>query len=151
MIKRILTLRYVCKKYKLKYKLKLFGNVGWIDTDEKKFSVSLFQKKFYDVLYHEIGHLIADRSLKFPIKHEKALAHARLKFGNDHDLFVRLQEEATASKFALRVLKSKDREYLKRCWYTYTARVGGAVNSDELESYVSTVSKFNKYFEGNTK
>lgn len=146
MIKRILALRYVCKKYDLKYRIKLFGEEGWIDTTDREFCISLFQKNFYEVLYHEIGHLVADRSLKFPIKHASALAHARLKFGINHDLFVRLQEEATASKFALRVLKRGDREFLKRCWYTYTGSFTQHINSEELERYVGVVSKYNKYF-----
>ena len=152
MIKRILALRYVCKKYNLKYNLKLFGDVGWINTDNKKFSVSLLQNNFYEVLYHEVGHLVAERSLKFRSKHDAALVDARLKFVNtDHDLLVRLQEEATASKFAMRILKAPNKEFLKRCWYTYTATVGSVINSEEIEGYVDTVAKYDKYFEGNTK
>lgn len=152
MIKRILALRYVCKKYDLKYCWTFLGDVGWINTDTHRFSVSLFQKHFYDVLYHEVGHLVADRSLKFRAKHDYALQSARLKFiDSDHDLFVRLQEEATACKFAFRVLKNKDRDFLRRCWYTYTGKVAKFINGDELEGFISTIHKYNKYFEGNTK
>lgn len=150
MIKRILALRYVCKKYDLKYYWKFFGTIGWINTDDKCYSVSLFQKNFYDVLYHEVGHLIADRSLRFRSKHDYALESARLKFtSTNHDLFVRLQEEATASKFAFRILKSKEKEFLKKCWYTYTGSVANVINADELEKFINTVAKYNKYFEGN--
>lgn len=148
MIKRILALRYVCKKYNLKYNVKLFGEVGWIESDTRRFCVSLFQKNFYEVLYHEIGHLIADRSLNFPAKHENALQTARLRYLNvNHDLLVRLEEEATASKFAFRVLKTKEKKFLKRCWYTYTSDVAKYVNADERFRYIDVVAKYNKYFE----
>ena len=151
MIKRILALRYVCKKYNLKYIPKLFGDVGWICTVEGRLCVSLLQKNFYDVLYHEVGHLVADRSLKYKVKYLRALAAGQRISFNGGGVFVRLQEEATASKFSLRVAKKKDKDYLKRAWYTYTGTVAKVINADELDKYVTTVAKYNKYFEGNTK
>ena len=146
MIKRILALRYVCKKYGLKYHWKLFGDVGWIAPEDRLICVSMFQKHFYETLYHEIGHFVADRSLGFRKKYFKASWIGRLQF-NGGDVFVRLEEEAKASKFSMRVNKTQDREYLKRSWYSYTGSVASCIRADELETYVSTVCKYNKYFD----
>ena len=147
MIKRILALRYVCKKYDLKYHLKLFGDEGWISPEEKIICVSLFQKHFYETLYHEVGHMVAERSLGFKRKYFKARWLSRLQFGDYYDVFVRIEEEAKASKFAMRVLKIKDRTYLKNSWHTYTSTVAQCIRSDELDVYVKTVAKYSKYFE----
>ena len=149
MIKRILALRYVCKKYKLKYKLKFFGDVGWIAPEERIICVSLFQKHFYETLYHEVGHVVAEGSLGFKWKYFKAkwVSRSRLQFSNQYDVFVRIEEEAKASKFSMRVLKTKDRTYLKHSWHTYTSAVARWVHSDELDLYVKTIAKYSKYFE----
>lgn len=146
MIKRILALRYVCKKYDLKYKWKLTGDVGWIDLFNQEICISFFSPHFFEILYHEVGHLIADRSLGFLTKHRRASVFSRLRYGN-LDVFVLLAEEATASKFAHRVLKKEDKQYLKKCWHGYTAAVAKAVDYDLLDKYVSTIAKYNKYFE----
>lgn len=151
MIKRILALRYVCKKYNLTYIPKLFGNGGWICTVEGLLCVSLLQNNFYDVLYHEVGHLVADRSLKYKTKYLRAWCSGQRLSFNGGDAFVRLQEEAAASKFALRVIKKRDKDYLKKAWYSYTGAVAQMINASELDKYVSTVAKYNKYFEDNTK
>lgn len=147
MIKRILALRYVCKKYNLKSKLIFFGSEGWMSRKDRIICVSLFQKNFFQVLYHEVGHEVATRSLKFDNKYAKAAFGSRLKFNYEDDVFVRLEEEAKASKFSMRFLKVKDRQYLKECWYTYTSSVAKCINASELDRYITTVAKYNKYFE----
>lgn len=146
MIKRILALRYVCKKYNLTYQLKLLGDVGWIDLNNRVLCVALFQKHFYETLYHEIGHLVADRSLRFQTKYVRANWKSTMTFCGD-DVFVRLQEEATASKFAFRFLKVKDKKFLKRCWYGYTSWVAKNMSHAETDKFVTTVAKYNKYFD----
>lgn len=146
MIKRILALRYVCKKYDLKCHWKLFGDVGWIAPDDRLLCVSLFQKHFYETLYHEIGHFVAVRSLKYNVKYFKASWKSSITFGKDC-AFVRLQEEATASKFAFRFLKIKDKEYLKRAWYGYTGVVAQNMDYRDTDRFVTTVAKYNKYFD----
>ncbi|WP_391558992.1 hypothetical protein, partial [Robertmurraya sp.] len=105
------------------------------------------QKNFFQVLYHEVGHEVATRSLKFDNKYAKAAFGSRLKFNYEDDVFVRLEEEAKASKFSMRFLKVKDRQYLKECWYTYTSSVAKCINASELDRYITTVAKYNKYFE----
>lgn len=147
MIKRILALRYVCKKYGLKPKLKLFGDEGWVWPEGRIICVSLFQKNFYETLYHEVGHFVADRSLGFKRKYFKASWIGRLQFNGCYDAFVRIEEEAKASKFSMRVTKTKDKEFLKKSWYTYTGSVASCIKSSELETYITTVAKYNKYFE----
>jgi hypothetical protein len=47
----------------------------------------------------------------------------------------------------MRVLKTKDRTYLKNSWYTYTSTVARWIRSDELDVYVKTVAQYSKYFE----
>lgn len=147
MIKRILALRYVCKKYGFKYHLKLFGDIGWVWPEERTICVSLFQKNFYQTLYHEVGHIVADRSLGFGRKYSQASWESRLRFNGYFDAFVRLEEEAKASKFSIRVTKTSDRDFLKRSWYTYTGAVSSRMSSTELDLYTTTVAKYNKYFE----
>lgn len=147
MIKRILALRYVCKKYGLKSHWKLFGDVGWIAPEDRLICVSLFQKHFYETLYHEIGHFVADRSLGFKRKYFKASWKGRLQFNGCYDAFVRLEEEAEASKFSMRVNKTQNKEYLKRSWYSYTGSVASCIKASELDLYTTTVHKYNKYFE----
>lgn len=147
MIKRILALRYVCKKYNLKCHVKLFGATGWVNTIDRSICVSLFQKHFYQTLHHEVGHLVAERSLRYKAKYYKAYLNGARLTMNGGDVFVRLQEEATASKFSHRLLQTKDKSYLKQAWYTYTGSVAKVINASELDKYVTTVAKYNKYFE----
>lgn len=147
MIKRILALRYVCKKYRLKLIPKFFGDVGWINTVEGYLCISIFQKNFYDTLYHEVGHLVADRSLKYKAKYLHAWASGQRISFNGFDVFVRLQEEAVASKYSFRVTKNKNKEYLKKAWYMYTSSVAKCINANELDRYITTVAKYNKYFD----
>lgn len=156
MIKRILAVRYVCKKYDLKYCWKFFGDVGWIgfveDSGATKYdliSVSLFSKHFYSILFHEVGHLVAKRTLQYQERHCNALG-IDYKWGAK-ELYVLIAEEATASKFSNRMTKRADNEYLKRCWYTYTGWAAKVNKSNNLNKYISTVAKYNKYFEGNIK
>jgi len=94
-----------------------------------------------------VGHMVAERSLGFKRKYFKARWLSRLQFGDYYDVFVRIEEEAKASKFAMRVLKIKDRTYLKNSWHTYTSTVAQCIRSDELDVYVKTVAKYSKYFE----
>lgn len=155
MIKRILALRYVCKKYDLKCCWwTLLGDRGFIGFVEENKSgryefigVSLFSKHFWSILFHEVGHLVAKRSLNYQQKHCNALG-VDYKFGTQ-ELITLLAEEATASKFSNRMTKRADNQYLKQCWYTYTANAAKRKPYWYLEAYVSTVHKYNKYFEGN--
>jgi hypothetical protein len=153
-IKRILALRYVCKKYDLKYKLKLFGDVGWIGfadkntaTDYEFVCVSLLSNHFWSILFHEVGHLIAKRTLNYQWKHCNALG-IDYKWG-PKEMATLIAEEATASKFSNRMTKRSDNQYLKQCWHTYTADAAKRKPYWYLETYISTVNKYNKYFEGN--
>lgn len=153
MIKRIMALRYVCKKYDLQYSLKLFGDEGCIGFYEKDgadkyefLSVSLLSKHFWAILFHEVGHFVAKRTLQYQSKHCIALGQ-EYKFGTK-ELYTLIAEEATASKFANRMTKRKDNEYLKQCWYTYTGYAANHTKIHNLDKYISTVVKYNKYFEG---
>lgn len=154
MIKRILALRYVCKKYDLKYKLKFTGNTGAImyniTGEESKYEwieISFFSKYYWVILFHEVGHLVAKRSLQYQEKHCNALG-IDYKWGKK-ELATLLAEEATASKFANRMTNRKDNKFLKVCWHTYTADAAKRKPYWYLETYISTVHKYNKYFEGN--
>lgn len=152
MIRRILALRYVCKKYNLKFSIKWTGDHGAIcykiTGNESKYEwieISIFSKHFWSILFHEVGHLVAKRTLRYQEKHCNALG-VDYKWGTK-EWFTLLAEEATASKFSNRVLKKKDNVYLKQCWYTYTGAAAKVVYSHKLDEYVSTVHKYNKYFE----
>lgn len=152
MIKRILALRYVCKKYDLRYSIKLFGDFGCIGFEDVEgaykyefICVFLFSKHFWSILFHEVGHLVAKRTLQFQNIHCKALDQD-YKFGTK-ELYTLIAEEAVASKFSNRMTKGNDNEYLKKCWHTYTGYAAKVNRSNNLNKYVSTVVKYNKYFE----
>lgn len=152
MIKRILALRYVCKKYGLKCFVKLTGDHGAIcyritgqEFRYEWIEISIFSKHFWSILFHEIGHLVAKRTLEYQVKHCNALG-VDYKWGRK-EMCVLLAEEATASKFSNRMTKRKDNQYLKECWYTYTADAAKRKPYWYLEDYISTVHKYNKYFE----
>jgi hypothetical protein len=156
MIRRVLALRYVCKKYDLKYCWTLFGDRGWIGFVEENNSgkyellgVGLFSKHFWSILFHEVGHLVAKRTLNYQTKHCNA-ANMEYQWGIK-ELYTLLAEEATASKFASRMTKGKSNKFLKQCWHTYTADAKFWTREDDLDKFISTVHKYNKYFEGNTK
>lgn len=152
MIKRILALRYVCKKYDLKYCWKFLGDIGWIGFVEESgstkydlISVSLFSNHFWSILFHEVGHLVAKRTLNYQQKHCNAL-NVDLEWGKK-ELYVLLAEEAVASKFSNRMTKGKDNTYLKKCWHTYTGYAAKVNKSHNLNKYTSYVHYYSKYFE----
>lgn len=152
MIKRILALRYVCKKYNLKYCYSFFGNVGWIgyveESGSEKYdliSVSLFSRHFWSILFHEVGHLVAKRTLQYQERHCNALG-INYEWGVK-ELYILIAEEATASKFSNRMTKGVDKKYLKGCWHTYTGYAAKVNKSHNLNKYVSYVHYYNKYFE----
>lgn len=153
MIKRILALRHVCKKYGLNYKIKWTGEHGaicWrVTGNEFRYEwieISVFAKHFWAILFHEVGHFVAKRTLQYQNKHCMALGQD-YKWGTT-ELYTLLAEEATASKFSNRMLKGADNQFLKDCWYSYTAYAAKYTKTCNLDKYVSTVSKYNKYFEG---
>lgn len=156
MIKRIAALRYICKKYDLQYSLKLFGDKGSIGFFDKEgadryefISVSLFSKHFWAILFHEVGHLVAKRTLQYQNIHCEAL-DIEYKFGTQ-ELYTLLGEEAVASKFSNRMLKGKDSTFLKKCWHTYTGYAAKVNRSQNLNKYVTIVDKYSKYFEDQQK
>lgn len=152
MIKRILALRYVCKKYGLGYKIKLTGEHGAIcwkvtgtESDYEWLEISLFSKNYWAILYHEIGHVIAKRSLNYQQKHCMALGQD-YKWGTT-ELYTLLAEEATASKFSNRMTDGRYNKFLRECWHTYTGYAAKYNKTCNLDKYISTVVKYNKYFE----
>lgn len=152
MIKRILALRYVCKKYDLRYKIKLTGDQGSIcykDVDGASsyewIEISLFSKHFWSILFHEVGHLVAKRTLQFQNKHCNA-AGMEYKWGIK-EIYTLLAEEATASKFSNRMTKRRDNKFLKECWHSYTADAKFWTREDTLDKYVTTVAKYSQYFD----
>jgi len=154
MFKRLLVLRYVCKKYNLKFDWvgsKFFKDEGCIfsyapHTEYTHLQVPLFNKHFYSILFHEVGHLVAHRTLNFTAKHCHA-SEVDYKWGVKHACIL-LAEEAKASKFSMRVLKGKDKKFLKECWYGYTAWVRQYhTNEGKYTSYTDFVAKYANYFE----
>ena len=150
MIKRIMALRYVCKKYDLRYSIKLFGNSGSICYSEGAYTyewleVSLFSKHFWAILFHEVGHLVAKRTLQYQERHCIA-ADMEYEWGVK-ELYTLLAEEAVASKFANRMTKRKDNKFLKECQHSYTADAKFWTREDTLDRYVTTVAKYSQYFE----
>lgn len=125
MLKRLLTIGYVCRKYKIDYSLSsMFGlskSSGFILTDDDgvplTLGVHLFQKNFYEVLFHEVGHIVTCRQAKddrFLKNHRKTPA--------SYNWFIRIEEEALASKFSIRVcnkIGSANVKYLEKCWHSY--------------------------------
>jgi hypothetical protein len=67
------------------------------------------------------------------------------------ELYTLLAEEATASKFSNRMTGSKYNKFLKDCWHTYTGYAAKHNRTCNLDKYISTVVKYSKYFEDNTK
>lgn len=154
MIKRLLVLRYVCKKYNLKFDWKyaeLFKADGSIlsyvpSTEYTHLRVPLFSKHYYSILFHEVGHLVAHRTLNFTQKHCNA-AGVEHNWGVKHACIL-LAEEAKASKLSMRVLKGKDKKFLKECWYGYTAWIRQYHTEEgKYTKYTDFVAKYANYFE----
>lgn len=125
MLKRLLTIRYVCKKYKIDYSLPsmlgLSKSAGFIITDDDgvplTLGVHLFQKNFYEVLFHEVGHIVTCRRAK----DDRFLKNHR-NYHTEYDWFTRIEEEALASKFSIRVcnkIGNANVKYLEKCWHSY--------------------------------
>lgn len=153
MIRRILALRYVCKKYNLRFDwinthwFISMGSIGWTENETQYtlIRVPLFNKWYWEILYHEIGHLVCKRSLNFTEKHCNFL-NEPVTWGI-RSAIVLLEEEATASKFAIRVMKGRaNKEVLKHWWYSYTSYVAGYMTKELVINYTDVVSKMIKVF-----
>lgn len=155
MLKRLLAIRYVCKKYNLGYNWRInhfndIGSICWRVSEETAryewLEVSLFSKHFWDILWHEIGHLCVKRSLDFQTKHCESLG-IQWRWGvmaSD----VLLAEEALASRFSIRMQKGKaDKRWLEKCWHSYTSLIlKDHTDSDNLNLHVHNIAKYSKVF-----
>ena len=155
MIKRLLTIGYICKKYKVDYSLlSIFGakffrkSDGWVEFDEDgipvQIGVNLFMKNFYETLLHETGHIVLNRCGK----NGRFKENYKMAEHQGIDWILRVEEEALASKFAIRVLKGDaDVKYLERCWHTYTRYITTIYRtSPTFMTLIDTIGKNSKIF-----
>lgn len=150
MLKRLLAIRYVCKKYNLGYNWKInhFKDTG-VSEETARYEwleVGLFSKHFWDILWHEIGHLCVERSLDFQTKHCESLSIQWRWGAMASDVL--LAEEALASRFSIRMQKGKaDKKWLEKCWHSYTSWIlKDYTDSDNLNLHVQNIAKYSKVF-----
>lgn len=155
MIRRIAALRYVCKKYNLGYNWKInhfkdVASICWRVNEETAryewLEVSLFSKNFWDILWHEVGHLCLKRSMDYQSKHCDSLGISWRWGAMASDVL--MAEEALASKFSIRMQKSKaDKKWLEKCWHSYTSWIlKDYTESENLDLHVTTIAKYSKVF-----
>jgi hypothetical protein len=155
MIKRLLTIRYICKKYKVDYSLlsvlgvKFFRKSdGWVELDGEgvpvRIGVNPFMKNFYETLLHETGHIVLNRCGK----NGRFKENYKVDGPEEHSWILRVEEEALASKFAIRVLKGEANvQYLEKCWHTYTRHVTTAYRTSPVfMTLIDTIGKNSKIF-----
>jgi hypothetical protein len=129
--------RKVCRKYNLRF-VPLWSKAFKGDASYYHYSgeffrvrVSLFNEYFYEIFFHEIGHVVYKKtSQPFSLKTFSGKGITRIK-GNFREVpyFLYLIEEATASRYALRALKKLGKCRQDSCTVlckavsTYTAQV----------------------------
>lgn len=108
----------VCKRYGLKFKpiftSELDGMLHWESGSYNKISVSLMHSNFYAILFHEVGHYISLKSNRLTargvLSTRSNLSCQELQSSGftfrDDSLYLRLVEEARASRTSLRMLSS---------------------------------------------
>jgi len=124
------------------------GSDGWVELDGEgvpvRIGVNIFMKNFYETLLHETGHIVLNRCGK----NERFKESYVVQGEQGVNWVLRVEEEALASKFAIRVLKDKaDVKYLERCWHTYTRYVAFIYKTTpKFVSLIDTIGKNSKIF-----